>query len=793
MKTIYIKVLRDLKKMKLHTLAIILTLACGIGVYTGVDMGIKSLFYTRDKIFKDMNFADLEIQILPEDIRNLPDFSDIPEIKHVEQRLVMPGIIQLKNNTRLTALMVFQENLKPDINKLEIIEGRNINGNKLDEAIAEKTLLVHHGIKPGDLVELKIGEKIYKNKIVGIGISPEYIIISANPEALLPEKGSLGVVFSSLKQIHENLGFTMVNDILFSYKENVNKKKVQAKILEKLKDINLERVLPLEEHFTYKYLQLDLNAYEMYVPAIVVVLGALSFIITLINFNRLIMHQRKEIGAILAIGYQSSVILKAYALGAGIICIGGMIIGFPLSIFLRNIYTYIYNNAHGLINVYNTVFFVSLVKGVIFALFAIGISFYIPLFRLLKLSPREIIHPTFKESILSSSIIRRVFSSISLLSIGNKLGIRNIFRNPVRSASTTISIAFSIGVTISYMVLTTSTIKTVKERFDRNKWHLASDFLYPVFYEDYEEFKKINGVTEIEPYFRHYVEIGKYDSSRKNSNSDEHLEGSGMIGFHSNSAMRKLPLMAGRHFENKNEIVLSYDLVKKLKLKLGDVVQVKVGMKKFNFTMVGYKSDVIVGETFIDFYRAREIFEFPDEASGVFVKTKPDAMNKVETEIYNKGFVAKVTRKNVLVDKFIKLIEDVTGIIDIARGISIFVALLFIFTSVNFGISEREGEFATLKAIGYSNASLRTIVFAESMTIGVMSSILAIPLASGISVYLAHLTTEAWFNVDNYFEIKDFAWGIVPMLMLIPFSLLPGFKYLSKMNITETIRTKIIE
>ncbi|MBI5207259.1 MAG: ABC transporter permease [Candidatus Firestonebacteria bacterium] len=783
MKTIKLKVLRDLVKMKLHTLAIILTLACGIGVYSGVDMALKSLFYTRDRIFKEMNFADLEIQFLPEDVRNLPDFSDIPGLKKVERRLVMPGIININKDKRLTALMVFMDERRPEINKIKIIKGREINPDVIDEALIERTLYDYYNFMPGDAVSVKVGEKIYINKIAGIGTSPEYVVVSANPENFLPEKGSLGVIFTSLKQIDKNLGFTMVNDLLFSYKEGADPKLVQIAILEKLKEINLERVIPYKEHFTYKYLDIDLHAFDIYVPAIVIVLGSLSFIITLININRLLNEQRKEIGAIMALGYSSFDITKAYAFGAVVICALGLFVGFPLSLLLRNIFIYIYSNALGLISVYYEIYIWSLAKGFIFAIITIGISFYIPLYKLLKFSPREIIHPSMKNQITDSYLIRSLFNKTAGLPITVRIGIRNIFRERKRTLSTVFSIALACAVAISYMISITSTIKTVEDRFRKGKWHIVVDFLYPVFYEDYEEFKGISGVKQVEPFFRHYGEIG----------NNENFEGSGMLGIYIDSVMRELPLIKGHQLKSKNEIILSHDLVKKLKLKIGDKVKVKIGMKIYDFRLAGIKSDVVIGESFIDFIRSREIFEFNDEASGVFIKTDQNLQMQIESEIYKRKFVGKVTYKKKLVEKFLYMISEITRIVDVATAISIFVALLFIFTSISMSISEKEGEYATLRAIGYKKNLIRSIVYSESMIVGLAASILTVPFAVGIGIYLNSLMSEAWFNVDTYFIVKDFAWGIIPMLLLIPLSILPALKYLIKMNITEALRTKIIE
>ena len=72
MKKIYLQMMRELWRIKGRSLTIALSIACGVAVYAGVDMAVKSLFTTRDILYSRMHFADLEIQFLPEDINNLP-------------------------------------------------------------------------------------------------------------------------------------------------------------------------------------------------------------------------------------------------------------------------------------------------------------------------------------------------------------------------------------------------------------------------------------------------------------------------------------------------------------------------------------------------------------------------------------------------------------------------------------------------------------------------------------------------------------------------------------------------
>ncbi|MDD5773932.1 MAG: FtsX-like permease family protein [bacterium] len=784
MKKINLKIFRNLWQMKLHAVSIALTIACGIGIYSGVDMALNSLYYTRDKIFSDLNFADLEIQFIPEDIHNLPDLSDIQGIDKVEKRLIFPGIMSLPGDKKIVARMVFLDTHDPAIDKIHLLEGRGINGKDLNEVVAEKTLRDFYGFKPGDTVKVKVGEKEYENKIVGFGVGPEYVTITANPEYFLPEKGSVGVLFTSLSRVSESLGFTMVNDLIIKFKPGINHKKMEKNILARLSGINIEKVIPFKDHFAYKYLELDLLAFKVYVPAIVIVLGSLSFIIALINFSRLIIHERKEIGAVLAIGYHPKKIIFSYFLGGIILGCFGIILGIPFAIIMRNTFTSIYGSAHGLIFVFNRIFISSIIKGILFGFSTSIIASLIPVWGLLKLNPHDIMHPVIKNSSsLNRSFFKFIFIATSKLSIGLRLGIRNILRKKYLSTASVFSIGLSIGVAVSYMISMSSLETTIKKRFDRQKWTMVVDFLYPVYFEDYEEIKKIEGIKEIEPYFRYYAELGKGGN----------FEGTGLFAIVFPSKVQVFPIVEGRNVEKKDEIIINNDLARKLKLKVGDAVELKVHKKIYPFTVCGIKSDVSQRESVIDFYRAREILEFPDEASGIMIDSiqpVPDALMK---KIHEFGFIGKITKRETLVTDFIKFIREITGIVNVAIAVSVFVAILFIFTSSNMGIMEREGEYATLKSIGYDNRHISVSVFTEALILTVLGGIVSIPLAISVSVYLNHVMSNAWFDIENFFYVSDFMKAVIPLMILGPLSIIPGLKYLFNLDIQKALKIRMIE
>ncbi|MCP4630011.1 MAG: ABC transporter permease, partial [bacterium] len=706
MKKIYLQLLRELWKIKWRSLIIALSICYTVAVYAGVDMAVKSLFATRDILYARMNFADLEILFLPEDINNLPDLDGINGIAGVERRLIFPGTILLGEQKKILGVVVFLENIRPEINTLELTAGEPMHQDNLQSVVIEQSLARYHGLELGDPVRVKVGEKIYDNTIDGIAISPEYLTISSNPDYFVPEKGTLGVVFGNLRQVDDALGFTMVNDLIFTFREGVDETALKTEIVNRLSKLNIEKVISGKEHFSYRFMQMDLDALASYVPAFVIILVGTSFLISLLTFNRMVHQQRKQIGTLFAIGYTRHAALRSYLFGG--LCLGlvGCLMGVALSFGVRNAFSLTYAYALGLPVCYNFLFLPSLLQGILLGLIVILISASLPSLKYLRHTPQEVIRGKAGPGIVIGGVIRRLFRWMAFLPIGYRFALRNLFRRKWMTLSTIICLALSIGVAISYMISITSINYTVENAFTSENWNMAVDFLYPVFEEDLSEINSTQGVQEIEPYLRGFVEVGKVPPGKT---APAMFENSSLLGIQPNTRMKRVRLTAGQSLRStgRRQIIVSQDVSDRLDAKIGDELVIQKNQSHFTCELVGITSQIIMGRSIVPYQTAQEVLGYLDEATGVYVRSASDV---VTDRLYQTEYVGKVTVKHQLVSSFLKIMNEIMLIVYLATGISILMALMFIFTSVVLSITEQGGEYAILKSIGYEKKSLAKII-----------------------------------------------------------------------------------
>ena len=331
-----LKMCRDLRYMKWRALAIILTVASGVAVYAGFYMGVKSLFWTRDSIYRELHFADLEVRFLPDDARNLPDLSRLEGVTRLERRLVFPGIVRPPGKTPITVIMTSLEAPTPGIHSFKFLAGGPFRADELDAIVIDASLATYHGYKVGDTIDVKVGEAVYHRRVVGIAITPEYFVSTSNPTYFIPERGSLGFIFGNLEAMSDALGFTLINDLVFLFDPSADPALVKQRALARLRKLNVEQVSPRDRHFSYQYVQMQLDSTRVFIPALVTVLMALTFIVVSINVSRMIAAERREIGGLMALGYGPRRLLGGYLEVSLVLGLIGGLLGLVLSLWVRD-------------------------------------------------------------------------------------------------------------------------------------------------------------------------------------------------------------------------------------------------------------------------------------------------------------------------------------------------------------------------------------------------------------------------------------------------------------------------
>jgi putative ABC transport system permease protein len=785
-----VKMRRDLWHMRWRALAIVLTIASGVAIYAGIYTGLLSLFWTRDSIFAEQHFADLQVSFLPDDARNLPDLGGIPGVARVERRLLFPGTVRIPGRRPLAALMTFLENPAPGVHAFKVVEGRLVAPDEFDTAVIDIWLARYHGKRIGDEIEVKVGEATYRRRVVGIVITPEYFVSTSSPAYFIPEKGSIGFVFANLGAIADTLGFTMVNDLVFLYERGADPAAVKARVLARVAKLNVQQVLSRERHFAYRYIQSQLEGVRAFAPAIVLVLLTLTFIVIAVNVGRMIAADRPQIGALMALGYQPGRLLAAYLEATLILALAGGAIGLAGAFLVRDIFATVSASSMGMPELRTLVDAPTLARALAWQLAVALVATAIPVIRLVRRVPQAVIRPARRPVVhLRMASIHGIAGAIRQLPSGYRYAVRNLARQPVRSAVTLASIALALGVATAYRLSVGSLDTTLSGWLANDKWDLAVDFLHPVELDRIDELKALPSVKQAEPYFSCYVEL----------RAGDRVEDATVLGLVPGSQLSMLMMAEGRRFREsrrfragaEREAVLSRDLSQRLNLSVGQVFEAHTMNEHFPVRLVGLSWAAVGALTLMPFPVAEEICQFPGKASGAYVDTRVDT--DTGSALYDVDFVAKVLAKRDLLTQVRQVLSVMIVVLDMATGVSVVVGMMVILTSVNLSVLENDRDFGTLRALGYSRGLISTIVLTEAIVYAVGAVLLSIPIAVGTSVYLNAKMSAAWIQVHSSFLPSAFAGVLLPALVLIPLGCLPSLRHVLNRDALTAARARSLE
>jgi putative ABC transport system permease protein len=766
-------------KMKGRLFAAGLILGSALAMFVGVYSAIDSLFDSRSEWYRELNVADLEVRIVPEDAINIPKTDGVDGVVSVERRLVLPGNIDTKAGRKLYAVMIATE-AAPTVNVLRIDEGQNVDPSRPTEVVIERSMAAHHGYKVGDTFRLNIGKDHYDLSVRGIAMSPEFLIDSANPNFFLPSKGSLGVVFVPYSLVQPRLGYQLVNSLLIDIRAGADPQKVEQATLQALgKKVTVDESLPLARQFGHLYLELDLGAFRIFVPAIVLIFVITALVITVFLMYQWIAEKKAEIGVMMSIGYRTRDIALSFAVPALLIAVIAVIAGTALSYVVLYGFGTDYAKALGLPAPMLTLRTGPMIQGYLGLLVILAVATAIPLRSILRMTPREAVRAAMQDSGSASGTVSARLGRLRR-SVAWRYALRNLQRGKGLALMSVMAVALSLGASLSYFVSLTSFEQSIVARFTADDWDVAVDFLAPLWTDELGPLQVRPGVTRAEPYLRGAIKVRK----------DAKVEPSFLLGIDPMSRARQLRMLSGRTLKagDRDSIVLERKTAASLGVGVGDEVVIDVRDKLWTTTVVGVFSGVLPGESYASLTDAQAWFDMSNQVSGVFLDTEPGFAS--HDALYQLDRVGRVTSKQTLIDEFVHHLKEIAGIVFLAFAFSLVVAVLFLFSTTAYGVLRRLPEYSTLRTIGFADRTVLKMIMLEVAAIGAVGALLAVFVGIALSHSLNGVLSDAWFQVDTTVTATDLLMVLLPALILFPLTAIPPFRAIVRAGMVPVLRRR---
>ncbi len=780
------KMWRDLWLLRFQTLTTSILIVCGISLLVSEWSAYESLKSARDSYYREYRFSDLFAEFKRASKGSLKKLLKIPGIKTIVPRISTEGLVNLPNRSEPSVgrFLSLPSGSQPLLNQIYLRKGRLPIDSSEGEVVVHEGFAKANRLSPGDKFEVIIQGQSEQLRIVGIGLSPEYVY-ALSPSAPLPDDLHFGVFWVTEKMLQRlvkiNEGY---NSLLVEFDPIVSIHQVMAKMDELLRPYgslgSYERSRQISNMFVEDEIS-EQRVSSIFIPAIF--LGIASFLINIIT-SRLITLQRAQIATFKSLGYSRLEVSLHYLKLVSIMALMGTLPGLGLGALLGRWMSSTYEAYFHFPVLKFTISPLASVIGIVAGVLPAIVGAYTSIRSVYKISPavamRPLTPPSYHVTFFERWNLNKIFQT------SQKMIIRHLLQKPIRLFQVVLSLSAALAIVIASGAWADMIQFLLKTQFQRiQKEDLSIKLIRPQSWSVIQELKNIPGVMEVEAYREIPVRI-------RFKNFKRELQ---LTGRPEKSSMRKLLNL--RLVEvplSINGITLGRFFQKKWGIKKGDFIQLQPleGENKIYQVQVTNFSDELMGLNAN--MQIKELWKMMNEQTGfnVFsIKADPRKLNEIYNFLKKSPQVESVHLKNALYkgfnETFGQVIRSASLVLMVA---SLIISVGIIYNSLQVSFSERSWELASLRVLGFERYEMVQILLVEVAGQIVLSLFPGCLLGLGLTHLSMRLIHTETFAFPVVIERSTYALGILSVFLAFIGSSFIVYKLMIRLNLIEALKAR---
>jgi putative ABC transport system permease protein len=533
---------------------------------------------------------------------------------------------------------------------------------------------------------------------------------------------------------------------------------------------------------------------ESIIDTVIFILSTFGLIILLLSgflvvnaISALITQQVQQIGVMKLIGASRLQIMSMYFLTVMVYGLIAVIIGIPLAILaaqalMITIVNNLLNTQPESLAVSSGLIIMQIVMGLALPLLA-GL---LPVLNGTRITTRKAL----SDSGMQASMDNKALSERILIMIQRirplqrpyLLSIRNTLRHKGRLVQTLLVLIVGTALFISVLSVHSSVNATLKGFLRHHQYDVSLGMAQPYRIEMLERVaEQVPGVTDVESWSEDVATRLRPDDSESNAFR--------VYAVPSPSRIIDPQLDQGAWLGGSGDdsIVINSDLLdKEPDIQIGQTIRIDIGGREVDRRVAGIlRTDSQGPALFMNYDDYAYVTRMPGMANQMqIVADRLDVagQDKLRRQLFdayeNAGFEVSSTRTAQQINSQNKLMFTI--IISVLVLMALLLAAvggLGLTTTMSINIMERIREIGVLRAIGASNLSVRQIVLAEGIVIGLLSWLIGVGLSLPISAFLSKEVGIALLNVPlvyQYSYTSAVVWFFALMAIAVAASLGPA-------------------
>lgn len=785
MSALHAKLLRDLVHLRGQVLAITIVLTCGIATYVTMRSSYRSLELAQSTYYSRYRFADVfsHVKRAPEEAAAA--IAAIPGVAAVQTRVVMDVTLDVPGleEPATGRLVSIPERRAPMLNDLFLREGRYIEPGQRGEVIASEAFAAANRLSVGDSLEAVLNGRWERLRIVGIGLSPEYIY-EIRPSEVFPDNRRFGVLWMSRDVLGPAFNMkNAFNDVALSLSHGAQEAEVISRLDHLLDRYGSLGAYGRADQISYRFLTDELGelrAYGIILPT--VFLSIVAFLLNVL-LSRLVTTQRGQIAVLKAFGYTHREIATHYLELSLVAVLLGSLAGVGSGLWL----------AHGMMSIYERYFHFPALPLQIDAALILTAAFIAALSaclgaiaavrRAASLPPAEAMRPeppaTFHAGLLERVGLRAVLGPAS------RMIVRNLARRRWRALLSALAVALAVAIVVSGRYAIDAVNHLVRVQF----YQVQREDVTVVFQESRpsrvrHELAQLPGVLGVEP-FRE-VPVRLRFGHRRRLVSILGLAQGGELRRPVDRQLRPVDLP-------RDGLVLNAKLAEILGAKPVDVITVEVleGARPVRSVPLVSLADEPVGlGAYMQAGALHRLMREGGTISGAYLKVDPAVASSLYSFLKRTPSISGVAVREAMLASFWKSFgESIWVSTAFVVGFACVIAFGIVYNGARIALSERGRELATLRVLGYTRAETGAILLGEQALLMGIAIPIGFVLGYALSAMLAHFFSRDLFRLPLVVNAATYAYAAVVVASAGVFSGLMVAQRIRRMELAEVLKS----
>jgi putative ABC transport system permease protein len=780
------KLLRDLWHMKGQAFAISLVVGSGVATFVMALNTLESLKNSRIAYYERYRFAEVFAQL-----KRAPDslaerIAEIPGVARVQTRVVEDVNLDVAGMAEpaVGRLISIPEDRMPILNDLHLRSGRYIEPGRPGEVLVSEAFAQGHHLQPGDHVLAVINGHRQLLQIVGVALSPEYII-SIQAGGLIPDDRRFGVFWMGYRELASAFDmYGAFNDVSLTLMAGASEPDVIRRLDLLTEPYGGLGAFGREDQVSHRYLSDEMSGLRtMGTIAPAIFLGVAAFLLNAM-LSRIIATQREDIAMLKAFGYSNLQVGRHYLDFALVIVAVGMVLGTTAGMWLghglTDMYARFYRFPLSLYQVHGLVvalgFLVSLAAAVV------GVSGAVR--RAVRLPPAEAMRPEppadYRPTLVERVGLQRLFSQPS------RMILRHLERQPVKALLSCfgISLAAAILVVGSFMKDSLDAVMDLQFRKAQRQDVMLS-LVEPASAGALDSIDHLPGVRYAEPFRSVPVRLRYRQHTRRAAIMG--LERAPDLYRVLGDRDQSVPLPAAG-------LLMSAELARRLEARVGDRITVEVldGRRPVrDVPLAGLVPDTFGLNVYMRLPALHALLQEGGSVSGAFLETDPTRTADLFRSLKETPRVAAVTLKEAALRNF----QDTVGenLMRMRLFNMIFASIIafgVVYNSARISLSERSRELATLRVMGFTRAEISMILLGEMAVLTLAAIPFGLVLGYGMAGWLASSMDTELFRLPWVVARSTYGFAVAVVLAAALFSALVVRRKLDYLDLVAVLKAR---